>query len=511
MPGMSGLGQSGGGLSRRLLGDRDGPAADRPAFLDSRASLSYRDLRRLVDCVARRLRAAGALPGDRVLLEMPNSAEYVVAALGAMAAGAVVVPMTDAGPERRRFVTDSTRPRLRLTRSAATRSEGALRTIAVELDPETPSMTFDPDPGSASYASPRPDEPAMILFSSGSTGRPKGVVLTHAGLEWTAGSLVRAFDLDATHRELLLCPLSHSGAWQRLAATLRAGGCVVATSGPLSVAGLLEDAREFDASGFYTPPPMIRYLLQTSPARVRAALGGCRGIEIGSAPIAANELADLMRLLPRTGVFVHYGLTECSRAAILDARAEPARLATVGHAPPGVELRICDDAGNALAPGEAGEIHVRGPQLAVRYWEQPDLTRERFVDGWHRTGDHGSLDEGGFLTFLGRRDDRINSAGFSFFPAEVEAELGAVAGVEQYLVVGVEDSRGILGQVPCVLAVVADPASWTPGAFLETARRRLPPHMVPRKVVTVPRLVLTASGKPDRRRTRETYAGELGG
>lgn len=110
------------------------------------------------------------------------------------------------------------------------------------------------------------------------------------------------------------------------------------------------------------------------------------------------------------------------------------------------------------------------------------------------------------MKLLGRRDDRIESAGYSFFPAEVEAELGPVDGAEQYLIAGVPDPRGVLGEIPWAFVVAGEPASFSPGAFRRQARRMLPAYMVPRKVVVIPRLPLTASGKPDRRSAVETYA-----
>ena len=188
-----------------------------------------------------------------------------------------------------------------------------------------------------------------------------------------------------------------------------------------------------------------------------------------------------------------------------ESRAHPDRLNTVGTALPGVTISIRDEDGNDLPAGLPGEIHLRSPHLATGYWEQPDLN-QRFVNGWLATGDHGHLDADGFLTLLGRHDDLINCGGHCFFPAEVEQLLGTPSGVEQYLVAGVADPRGVLQEVPWAFVVPIDATSWTPEAFLALARGNLPGHMVPRHVVTVPRLPLTASGKPDRLETVKLYA-----
>src|SRR5207249_3489535 len=115
--------------------------------------------------------------------------------------------------------------------------------------------------------------------------------------------------------------------------------------------------------------------------------------------------------------------------------------------------RICDESGQSLPIGQPGQIFLRGPQQTEGYFGLPELNRERFQDGWVITGDYGFLDAEGFLTLRGRRDDLITSAGFHFFPAEVETELGPVPGVLEYLVAGIRDPSGILEQLPWAFVV----------------------------------------------------------
>ncbi len=213
-----------------------------------------------------------------------------------------------------------------------------------------------------------------------------------------------------------------------------------------------------------------------------------------------------MELIPWARIILHFGLTECSRAVILDTRAYPAKLHTVGKAVPGVEVAIGGEDGQHLDPGQVGQILLRGAQKTDAYWNRPDLGEMFFRDGWLHTGDYGSLDGEGFLTFVGRKDELITSSGYAFYPAEVETELGPVEGVAQYLVAGVSDRRGIMEQEPWAFVVPRSLEGWSPRHFLSEARMHLPHHMVPRRVLTIPSLPLTASGKPDRRRTVELYA-----
>jgi acyl-CoA synthetase (AMP-forming)/AMP-acid ligase II len=485
------------GLPRRIA---EAARPDRDAIVTGRGTLAGSDLVRAIDAVRGRLAAGGVGPGDRVLVLLDNSVELVAAVVAAMASGALAVPLAP-GSGRRRLarVVERTTPALALAAPGAPPVDG-VRTVALALEPGPRHIRFDPDPGAARpVGDPAPDDTALLLLSSGATGDPKCVALRHAGVAWTAAALARAFGLGADHVELVIGPLAHSGAWQRAAATLAAGGCLVLYEGPVTIAGILETCERHGVRGFYTPPPLVRYLLDTEPVRVRDALSACRTIEVGSAPLAADELARLGDLLPHVRPFVHYGLTECSRGTVLDARAHPDKLHTVGRPLPGAEVAITDDRGMPLPAGAPGSIRLRGPQLAAGYWGEPGLTGERFASGFVRTGDVGRLDPDGFLTFVGREDDRITTAGYSFFPLEAEEELGPVADVRAYLIAGVADPRGVLGQVPWAFVVPSRPEAWGPDAFLRAARERLPPYMVPRRVVAVPELPLTGTGKPDRR------------
>lgn len=482
-----------------------------PAIRVGSDVVAYEQLCLLVESAAEGLSMFGVSGGTRVLIALPNSVEYVVAILAVTSLGGMAVPVqTDAGDRRFAYIAEQTRPVLCLLQEKLKHPSG-VPTVRVKADLPHARFTIvsEADRSASSRrkpSKPTADSPAVILFSSGSTGHPKGVVLKHRHLLATAHNMSAIFGLHEDHRELVVCSLCHSGAWQRVAATLLGGGCLVLPQGPLVISGLLEDIEQHAITGFYTPPPLVRYLLMTSHDKVRSATATCRSIEIGSAPLAGTELQEVMAIIPTARIFVHYGLTECSRAVILDARGYPGKLHTVGKASPGVEVAVCRDDGSPAATNQEGQIYLRGCQQTEGYWNRPDLDEERFRDGWLMTGDYGSLDEDGFLHYLGRKDDMITSAAHHFFPAEVEGELGQVDGVAQYLIAGVRDRSGILAQVPWAFVVPNNPEGWSPRHFLSEARMRLPRHMIPRRVLTVPSLPLTASGKPDRRRTVELYA-----
>lgn len=482
--------------------------SDRPALCTGPRVLDYGGLLSLVEQTSRALVAAGVEPGARLVVLLPNSVEHVVAILAAGVVGAIAVPCDPrAGRVRLARVIAETSPHLCLLPPGAEPQTDS-DTLQFEIDLAARTACFTPaSVGRAERSARRTVETceAVIRFTSGSTGRPKGVVLEHEQLVATARMVSQLFGLEGDHRELVVTPISHSGGWQRVAATLVGGGCVVLPEEPFSLPVMLDDIDVLDVHGFFAPPPVIRLLLAAGP-RAADALADCRSIEVGSAALSASELAGLLQLVPAARVFVHYGLTECSRALVLDARAHPAKLDTVGRPAPGVDVEVRDEEGRRLTADSTGQVFLRGPQLGRRYFGRPDLDAERFVEGWLATGDYGRLDSQGFLEFLGRRDDRIESAGYSFFPAEVEAELGPVDGVEQYFIAGVPDPREILGEIPWAFVVPSEPEHFSPRSFAQQAQRKLPGYMVPRKVVALPELPLTASGKPDRRSAVETHA-----
>ncbi len=472
-------------------------------------ALTYGALQGAVTATASRLAAEGVQPGTRVALLFANTPEHVVAVLAVLWLGAVAVPLDpDAGRRRSRAMLEDVEPVLLLTEPDAALPEKAVPLLRFRLHEGRPRFDGDGWPEKGHCRQPvalAEDAPAFIRYSSGSTGRPKGVILPRRHLVWLARTLARQFGFDLGHRELLLVPMAYSGGWQRVAATLYAGGRIILAPPLLSVGELLETVRHWRISGFFTPPPWVHALLSVSAAELRTQLHNCRTIEIGSAPLDARSLHRLRERLPQVRIYLHYGLTECSRTTLLDVRRHPDKLATVGRPLPGVRVRIVRDGEIRLA-GEAGEIQVCGPQMASGYWRRPGQTRRTFHDGWIATGDWGWLDDDGFLVWRGRLDDRINCGGFSFFPAEVEAELGPVPGVQAYLIAGVPDPRGRLGQVPWAFIVAEGEEKAVVRRFLRQARRVLPAHQVPRWVVPVPEITLTPSGKPDRRRTVERYA-----
>jgi acyl-CoA synthetase (AMP-forming)/AMP-acid ligase II/2-methylisocitrate lyase-like PEP mutase family enzyme len=502
-------------LMHQLLLANPEARAERSAIRTASLRWSYGELIDAVRRIARQLLAAGVGPGERVALRLRNSPEYVACFLGITAIGAIVVPIDPgAGDERPLHIVKDTAPRLGLVHPDGP----ALADVAchaVHVDPGSKHLVFTPPLAPAAADGPLPpvaaNADACVLYSAGSTGRPKGVVLGHRHFLAIARSLSAVIGMGPDHRDLILSPMTHSGGWQRVTSTLLRGGEVVIYEGAFSVAGLIDDITRFGITGFFTAPPLLRAILRADPAKFAGLTATLKSIEIASAPVGAAELAQLGAIFPGIDIYLQYGLTECSRALILDARKYPHKLHTVGLPTRGVEVAVCGADGLPLPRGQEGEIVLRAPQRTDHYWNLPDLNASRFRDGWLLTGDFGVIDADGFVIFRGRRDDTINCGGMSYFPAEVELLLGAIPGVKDALVAGVPDPQGMLTDVPWIFVVPYSPERWSVREFMAHARARLPSHMVPRNVVVVPAIAMTPSGKPDRRETVRRHGPGTGG
>jgi acyl-CoA synthetase (AMP-forming)/AMP-acid ligase II len=481
---------------------RPPPQADQPAFRSSARTWTYAELSRGLAALAAQLAEAGVGRGDRVLIRLPSGPEFVLAVLATSLAGGIAVPLSAAvSPERLAYVAELTRPSVALASAGAATPPGLWRMSVCLEDLASQRAAVARHPQAS------PDDTAMVLFSSGSTGRPKGVSLTHKQLLCAARHLAGTYRFGAGHRELIVAPMCHSDGWQRAAASFYSGGVVAVSEGMLSVRGLLEDVRALGATGLFIPPPLVPFLVRTPLPVVAQAFASCRTVEIGSALFPSVVIQALSARMPGADLFLHYGLTECSRAVVLEVGAHADKLHTVGRPGDGVTLSVRDEAGRPVKANVTGQIFLCGPQQCTSYYGRPDLDAERFVDDWLATGDFGWVDREGFVTLLGRRDDMVTSGGHHFFPAEVETELGPVDGVADYIVAGVADPAGIMGQVLWAFVVPTDVVAFTPGRFVEAARRRLPPHMRPRRVVVVPELARSPSGKPDRRKMGAAYSG----
>jgi len=518
--------------------------------------LSYRELHEQVAGVASAFIAGGVAPGDRVAIWSPNTHHWVLGALGALYAGATLVPVNTrfTGPEALDVVSRSGAralivagrflgaDRLAALRAAAEEEKTTIRQnatpasqcldqlrlivrVPVEADPEA-----DPAAGAidgaidwaefqdraaevpaalagARAAMVQPEHVSDILFTSGTTGRSKGAMSAHRQSLAVARAWAECARLTGADRYLVVNPFFHSFGF-------KAGILACLVSGATLVPQLVFDAGqtmrlvESEQISVLPGAPTIYQAILDRPDRAACDLSSLRLAVTGAATVPVALVERMGRELSFDTVLTAYGLTEAVVATMCRPGDDPQTVAhTSGRAAAGFEVRIArpDDGDAAQAeptPGEPGEILLRGPNLMLGYLDDPAATQACIdADGWMHTGDVGRLDSRGYLTITDRLKDMYICGGFNVYPAEVEQVLARLDGVAESAVIGVPDAR--LGEVGKAYVVTRTGQALDAAEVLAFCRERLANYKVPRLVEFRAGLPRNPAGKPLKRLLRE--------
>ena len=425
---------------------------DRPAVaLGDRPLLDYRGLARRCGALAASLRAPlGLEPGDRVGIFATNSPEYVELVWAAWWAGLAVVPVNaKLHPKEAAYILDHSGARVCFVTPdladaivpLAGTVPGLERVLITGSDEYRRLGSVDASPEVAHTA---PDDLAWLFYTSGTTGRPKGVMITHRNL--LAMTLCYFADVDEIGPGdcvVHAAPLSHGSGLYGLPHVARAAKQVIPESGGFDAPEVFDLASAHGGVAMFAAPTMVKRLVDH--ARVaRPPLDGLKTIVYGGGPMYLADIRDALAVMGQRFAQI-YGqgespmtITALGKHHFADA-AHPRhlhRLASVGVAQTGVEVRIADEAGRPLAASEPGEVLVRGDAVMKGYWRDPEATATALRDGWLHTGDVGVLDEDGFLTLLDRSKDLIISGGSNIYPREIEEVLLRHPDVHEVSVVG---------------------------------------------------------------------------
>jgi acyl-CoA synthetase (AMP-forming)/AMP-acid ligase II len=499
---------------------------DREALIDGGSRWTFADLADAALDSAAAMMAVGVERGDRVAVWAPNGHHFVAAALGAVTAGAVLVPLnTRFKGDEAAWILRRSGTRLLVTDNGFLGNDyvGMLR------DAELPSLTeiiTMNGSGGTSWAEflrrgsgvPRgetlkragavtADDVCDMFFTSGTTGRPKGVLTTHGQnirvyTAWADGVGLRPGD-----RYLVINPMFHTFGYKAgLLACLIRGATII--SQPVFDAAeairLISDEQVTVLPG----PPTLYASLLDHPARAGQDLSSLR-LAVTGAAVVPVPLVERMRAELFREVVIAYGLTEsCGTVTVGDPHADPQTACrTVGRAIEGTEVIIGGPDGAPLPPGSSGEVLVRGYNVMRGYFEDPAATAAALDPaGWLHTGDVGTLDADGNLRITDRLKDMFVVGGFNAYPAEIEQVIARHEQVSEAAVVGVPDAR--LGEVGCAFVVPRPGATPTEAEIIAFCRERLANFKVPRSVRTVPALPRNASGKVLKTELRDRAARE---
>ena len=462
------------------------PAPDRPFLrVPGGATVTYGEMDARSALAAGWLRSQGVALGDRVVVQLPKSADAIALYLGVLRLGAVYVPLNTAytAAEVDWFVADA-EPAV-VVRDADALNDGLQ--AAQPFDDVVACATGDL---------------AALVYTSGTTGRPKGAMLTHGNLATNALALNEAWAFEPTDVLLHALPIFH------------VHGLMVAVHTAMLSACEMIFLERFDAAEVLAclPEATVMMGVPTYYSRLMALDGfdaaACSRIRLlvsGSAPMTA----ELHRAVAeRTGcnVLERYGMSEA--LMITSNPYDGSRVAgTVGFALPGIEVRVCGDDGDPLV-GQAGMVQVRGPNVGPGYWRRPDATAEsRTDDGWFITGDVGRLDPEGRLTLEGRASDMIISGGLNVYPVEIEQALDAHPAVAESAVVGL--AHADLGEAAVAFVVPETGRGTGPdelAADLMDTLREVARFKHPKRYVFVEGLPRNAMGKVLKAELRTRHA-----
>ncbi len=508
------------------------------ALVDGDVRLTYAELAPQVDRYARGFVAAGVAAGDRVGIWAPNCAEWMLAALGVLRSGAVIVPLNTRfkGGEAAYILRNAGATTLVTVRGflgfdypamLAGEEVGALEKILllkdedVEQQSPVPVVGADrflaagdgvsPEVTSARAAAVRPDDVSDLIFTSGTTGYPKGAATTHGQSLRTFGTWASIVGLGAGDRYLIVNPFFHTFGYKAgILACLMAGATVVPE--PVFDAGAVMRRIEAERITVLPGPPTLYQTLLSDPDRGKHDLSSLRLGVTGAAVVPVELVHAMADELGFTTVLTAYGLTESCGTVTMCRRSDAPEIVagTSGRAIPGLEVRVVAN-GDEVAPGEPGEIVARGYTVMSGYWGNEEATAEAIDrDGWLHTGDIGVMDAGGNVTITDRVKDMYVVGGFNAYPAEIEAILRGHDAVAQAAVIGVPDDR--MGEVGCAYIVPAAgalagdaDADELGRAILSWSRGAMANYKVPRGIVLVDALPVNAGGKVLKRELRDRH------
>jgi acyl-CoA ligase (AMP-forming) (exosortase A-associated) len=509
---------------------------DQTCLVHRGKSLTYSELAENCLKLAGALKQAGVRPGDRVATYLDKSVEEVYGLLASSMVGGVFVDINGLlkGKQVAHILRDSgarvllTSPgRLKtisrelagapelvalVTTSGGTESESEARSSLPRLE-----LTDVLDHGEPLGSPPRriDADPAGIIYTSGSTGLPKGVVVSHRNVVAGAESVSSYLHNTGDERILSIMPFSFDYGLNQLTTTLLVGATLVLQNylGPADIVRALEKE---DITGLGGIPPVWSQLLQLQWNGER--FPHLRYITNTGGRFPEHQVREYRRRLPRTDIYLMFGLTEAFRSTYLEPDQVDRRPTSIGKAIPNAEILVLDEHGKPCPPGQPGELVHRGVHVSLGYWKDPERTAERFRPFPLKpseiqtqelavfSGDYVKTDEEGYIYYIGRKDSMIKTSGFRLSPTEVEEHFYSTGKVQDAVAFGVADEQ--LGQAIWVVASLRAGESISADELLSLASREMPSYMIPQKVSLRETLPRNPNGKIDRPAVEKEYTAQ---
>ena len=436
---------------------------DKVALIHGEVRATYSQINKMANHLASWLIGNNVQKGDRVVIILENSLEYVVSYYGNLKAGCIVVPLTtDIKSDALNLLLKELEPKVIISNS---RHEKLLQSMDQTLSSIEALIIVDPkENGSSSpirtvdwenvvnekglanqplrspsapalssrlrltpHANPEPsadpDSLASIIYTSGSTGRPKGVMLSHQNIVSNSLAICQSLQMTAKDIQMVVLPFFYVMGKSLLNTHFAVGGTVVINNMFSYPAAVLKEMIDEQVTSFSGVPSTYAYLLHRSPLQgYREKLNALRYCSQAGGHMARAVKERLRQVLPdHTKIVIMYGATEASaRLTCLSPERFPDKMDSIGRPIPGVALRILSAEGGDVPLGEIGELVASGPNIMQGYWKDPEATKEVRKGTWYYTGDLARQDNEGFIYIIGRKDDQLKVGGHRINPVEIE-------------------------------------------------------------------------------------------
>jgi acyl-CoA synthetase (AMP-forming)/AMP-acid ligase II len=443
--------------------------------------------------LANALRSVSTETGRPVAVLMRNRVEYAEADLAAAVAGKVRAPVNPRlADDERAYALAHIAAETLVTEAAELDRVTPLlrdlpdlrRVLVVDAGASTPlparALAYEAALGAASPVPPRvavdDRAPSVVRYTSGTTGRPKGAVISvRARVAAMLHSLVEEHLPGRDDCFLHASPMGHASGDKVL--TFFARGACNAFLSKFERERFSDDVARLRATSTFLVPTMLRMLLDAGAGRL-----GLRNVTYGGSPIDPETRAEAVERFGPVLTQI-YGATETPHPVLVlghDEHLLPETREATGRPAAAVQVRVVDDEGHDVGPGEAGELWVRGANVMSGYWGDPEATAEVLVDGWYRSGDVARVLDGGWYAVVDRRKDLVISGGLNVYPAEVEAALLRHPGVAEAAVLGLPDR--VWGEVVAAVVVAAPGAAPTREELVAHCERLLADYKKPRRI-----------------------------
>jgi len=504
---------------------------DKVALICGQHRWTYKALDQRTNHLASVLLDVGVRRQDRVVVLLDNSAETVISLYGILKAGGVFIILAGSVKGAKlRYILENSGANILITQTSKARVindalsdrpsnckviwVGPTKRIPEEFSKSSLSWDeiFSDFTGKIANGEKDSELPrcvdidlATLIYTSGSTGEPKGVMSTHHNMISAARSIIQYIGNIEEDIILDVLPLSFDYGLYQVIMAFMFGGTVVLEKSFLYLHRVLERIAQEKVTGFPIVPTIVAMLLKLQDLK-KYDFSTLRYMTNTGAALPVEHIRRLSSLFPRVTMISMFGLTECKRVCYLPPEELDQRPSSVGKAMPNCEVFVVDDDGNEVAPGQTGELIIRGSNVMQGYWRDPELTaktyRNRRYPGERMlySGDYFRKDEQGFLYFLGRKDDMIKSKGERISAKEVENNICGMEGVAEAAVIGLPDE--ILGQVIKAYVVPAPEAELTEKQVLKYCSANMETFMVPKYVEFIDNLPKTPNGKIDKKQLK---------